>query len=83
MKKIIVVAVIIGFVITVITGFINTTPSGLLGASWYGWPLAWRIVPVVQHPESQYNVTKFVADFIIWSVIAGIVLKIGSILKSG
>ncbi len=81
MKKIIALAVIIGLVITIITGFINTTPAGLVGASWYGWPLAWKIVPVVPNPEPQYHIAQFLGDFVIWSVIAGIVLGIGWKLK--
>lgn len=74
MKKMLIFAIIGGIVITLITGMINTTPAGLLGASWYGWPFAWRIVPVVPDPVASYNIAKFVGDFIIWFVVVFAVL---------
>lgn len=74
MKKVLALAVVLGLVITVITGFINTTPSDLLGAVWYGWPFAWRIIPVVPNPVPAYDAVKFIADFIVWFIIAFVIL---------
>lgn len=74
MRKILALAAVSGLVITVITGFINTTPSRLLGAVWYGWPLAWRFIPVVPNPVPSYNAVNFIADFIVWFIIAFVIL---------
>jgi large-conductance mechanosensitive channel len=73
-KKMLVIALIVGLVITIITGFINTTPSGILGATWYGWPLAWKTVPVVVEPEANYDILKFIGDVIVWFIVAFVVM---------
>jgi len=72
LKKIALFAAILGLVITLITGFINTTPSGLIGASWYGYPWAWRYVPVVLNPVTNYDVANFIGDFVVWSIVASV-----------
>lgn len=74
MKKIIAIAVIVGLVMTLVTGLINTTPDDLVGATWYGWPAAWRIVPVTATPSSNYEIVPFVEDFIFWFVVAFVIL---------
>lgn len=81
MKKMLILAVIVGVVITLITGVINTTPSGLVGASWYGWPFAWRIVPVVPDPVASYNAAKFIGDVIVWFIVALVVMFLWKKLK--
>lgn len=75
MKKV-VYCLIIGLVITLITGVINSTPSGLLGATWYGLPAAWRFVLVTDPPVTHYNVASFIVDWIFWFVIAHIFMYI-------
>lgn len=80
-KKIVGLAIIVGLVITLITGIINTTPSGLLGATWYGWPFAWRIVPVVPNPVATYRIWQFIGDFIIWFVVAFVILFLAKKLR--
>ena len=82
MKKIIIVALIVGFVITLITGLIRTTPQDLVGATWYGWPLAWRIVPVVLQPQTSYNIGEFIADVIIWFIVVFVILVLLTKLKN-
>ncbi|MBU6998866.1 MAG: hypothetical protein HXS41_14335 [Theionarchaea archaeon] len=76
MKKVLAASLVAGVVITLVTGFINTTPSGLLGATWYGWPFAWRIVPVVLNPVANYDIPKLVADIVVWFVVALVILII-------
>lgn len=76
MKKLIGLAAIVGLVITLVTGFINTTPSGLLGATWYGWPFAWKIVPVVPNPQASYKAAQFIGDFIVWFVVAFVIMVV-------
>lgn len=70
MKKLAVLSVIKGLLITLITGLLNTTPSGLLGSTWYGWPFAWRYVPVVPEPAASYDIVHFIMDVIIWTIVA-------------
>jgi large-conductance mechanosensitive channel len=76
MKKIVVAALIGGLVITLITGLVNTTPQDLVGATWYGWPLAWRIIPVVLQPQASYKIGEFVGNVIIWFVVVFVILFI-------
>ena len=70
-----------GLVITLITGLINTTPSGLVGATWYGWPFAWRIVPVTATPTANYEISKFIGDLIVWFVVAFVLMFLWKKLK--
>jgi hypothetical protein len=74
--KIIVSAIIGGVVITLLTGQISNTPSGLVGAAWYGYPLAWLISPVVAPESYAWHVEwlNLVADGVFWVVVTGIVL---------
>lgn len=81
MKKMLILAVIVGVVITLITGVINTTPSDLVGASWYGWPFVWRIVPVVPDPVASYNIAKFIGDVIVWFIVAFVIMFLWKKLK--
>lgn len=74
MKKIAIVALIVGLVITLITGLVKTTPQDLVGATWYGWPLAWRIVPVVLQPQASYKIGEFIGDVIIWFIVVFVIL---------
>jgi hypothetical protein len=76
MKKVLAASIIIGVVITAITGLINTTPSGLVGATWYGWPFAWRTVPVIPNPVNNYDIPRLIADFVVWFVVSFVVLTI-------
>ena len=80
--KEVVYALIVGVVITLITGFVSNTPSGLLGAVHYGFPLVWRIVPVVPEPEASYDLVKFVVDVVFWFVIAAVIIFLVKKIKS-
>jgi len=44
----------------------------LIGASWYGYPWAWRYVPVVLKPVTNYDIANFIGDFVVWSIIASV-----------
>jgi hypothetical protein len=70
MKKLLILSVIKGLLITLITGLLNTTPSDLVGSTWYGWPFAWRYVPVVLEPVASYDAVHFIMDVIIWTIVA-------------
>jgi hypothetical protein len=77
----VIAAVVIGVVITLLTALINVTPSGLVGATWYGWPLAWMYKLVTYPPATTFDYLHIVADIVIWSIIAAIVLFAASKLR--
>lgn len=74
-------AVIVGLVITLVTGFINTTPSGVVGATWYGWPFPWRIVPTVPNAQTSYNGAGLSEDVFLWCGIGLILALLAKILS--
>jgi hypothetical protein len=63
-----------GMIITLLTGLIDTTPQGLVGASHYGYPWAWRHIPVVLNPVTNYDAVNFTADYFFWGIIVAIPL---------
>ena len=73
-KKMMGIAVCAGVIITGITGIINTTPQGLMGATWYGFPLAWRIIMVTATPVTHYRILHFLGDLVFWGIIAMLIL---------
>ena len=81
--KILVYAIIGGVVITLLTGLINTTPPMLVGAVWYGFPMAWliRLVVAPEHFPWQVNFINLVIDIIFWAVIIGIILILVILVK--
>ncbi len=79
MKKI-VYALMASAVITLITGFVANTLFE--GVTHYGFPLAWRIVPVILAPTAHYDVVSFIGDVIVWFVVCGVLMYLGTKLKS-
>jgi len=75
------IAAITGVIITGITAFINTTPEGLMGATWYGFPFAWRIVLVTATPVTHYKVLNFLGDVVFWAIIVILILWLYKKLK--
>ena len=63
-----------GVLITLLTGLVNHTPDMLVGAVWYGYPLAW-LVQIV-YPGTPYTIRplRFVADIVFWGVIVLVAL---------
>lgn len=83
--KSVLIAVVLGIIITLATGAISSTPGGLVGAAWYGYPKAWLIKLVV---SPQYNPWKLqpaslVIDLIFWIVIAAVIVLIVSYTTKG
>ncbi|MDE1870924.1 MAG: hypothetical protein KGI06_01660 [Candidatus Micrarchaeota archaeon] len=69
--KITAVALILGIIVTLATGALNSTPIGLVGASWYGYPLTWirKLVIAPQYNPWRIDYVGIVADVVFWSVI--------------
>jgi len=72
--KLLISAIIGGVAITLVTGLIPN--AMLVGASHYGYPLAWLIQLVLapEHYPWRINVLNLVIDIIFWIVIAGVIL---------
>jgi hypothetical protein len=76
--KILTVSGILSAVVTLGSGFLRVTPNGLVGASWYGYPMGWLIRLVI---APQYNPWKvlsanLVMDLIFWFVIFAVIITI-------
>ena len=74
--KLLIFAAIGGIVITLITGLLENTPEMLVGAVWYGYPLAWLVRRILA-PENNPWVLRadsLIADIVFWVVIATILL---------
>ena len=69
-------ALIGGIVITLITGLINNTPEMLVGAVYYGYPLAWLQMLVIAPQYFPWHVRplRLVIDIVIWAVIVWVIL---------
>jgi hypothetical protein len=74
--KLLVLAAIGGIVITLLTGLLENTPEMLVGAVWYGYPLAWlvRMVVAPQYFPWVVRPLRLIADIVFWAVIVAIVL---------
>ena len=79
-SKMLLLAVVGGIVVTLVTGLIDHTPSGLMGASWYGYPLAWLVMMVVGPGYSPWVVRplRLTADIVCWSVVVFVILFLAS-----
>ncbi|MGA8857076.1 MAG: hypothetical protein WB643_07905 [Candidatus Bathyarchaeia archaeon] len=75
--KLVIFGVIGGIAITLLTGLFPNTPEMLVGAVWYGYPLAW-LVRQLGNPAypTAYDLRplRFVADIVGWAIIVAIVL---------
>jgi hypothetical protein len=65
-----IVLICMGFavVISILSGFVDATPQGIIGATWYGWPFAWRYVIVYPGSPENYDFKNFAFDVVIWFV---------------
>ena len=76
--KVVVSAIVGGVVITLLTGLIPNMPEMLVGATWYGYPLAWlsRLVLAPEYFPWRADSFNLAADIVFWVVILGVVLFI-------
>lgn len=74
--KLLVSAVIGGIVITLLTGLLENTPEMLVGATWYGYPLAWLVRKIIAPQYFPWVVQplSLIADIIFWAVVVAIIL---------
>jgi hypothetical protein len=77
-KRIVIFSVFGGVLITVLTGLVSSTPPMLVGAMWYGYPLAWlfRLVISPEYFPWRVDVAGLLGDVVVWSVVVAVVLFI-------
>jgi hypothetical protein len=77
-KRIVILSVVGGVLITLLTGLISSTPPMLVGAVWYGYPLAWlfRLILAPEYFPWRVDVTALLVDIVAWSVVVAVVLFI-------
>lgn len=75
-KRIVIFSVVGGVLITLLTGLVSSTPPMLVGAMWYGYPLAWlfRLVIAPEYFPWRVDVTGLLGDVVAWSVVVGVIL---------
>jgi hypothetical protein len=76
MRSRLLVSILGGVLVTLLTGLFPTTPSLLVGATWYGFPLAWliRMIVAPEYNPWRIELLNFFADIVIWFVIVAIVV---------
>ena len=77
LKKVL-MALVCGIAITIVTGLMPNTPGMLVGAMWYGYPLAWliRMVVAPEHFPWKVEIMGLMADIVIWTLIALVILLV-------
>jgi hypothetical protein len=72
------VSILGGEIVTLLTGLFSSTPQMLVGAQWYGFPLAWLIRMIVAPEYNPWKVEflNFIGDVIVWSVVLFVIVFI-------
>jgi hypothetical protein len=74
-----------GIVAALLTGLIDVTPSGLVGATWYGYPLTWlrRLIIAPQYYPWRFDWFNLVLDAAFWCAVAVAIGLSGLQLRRG
>jgi ABC-type nitrate/sulfonate/bicarbonate transport system permease component len=74
--KILALSLVGGIGVTLLTGLLENTPEMLVGAAWYGYPLAWLVRRIIAPEYFPYVVRplRLLVDIAFWAIIAGIIL---------
>jgi len=77
LKKVL-MALVGGIAITIVTGLMPNTPGMLVGATWYGYPLAWliRMVVAPEYFPWKVEIGGLIADIVVWTLIVLVVLLV-------
>lgn len=77
-KRIVILSVVGGVLITLLTGLISNTPPMLVGAMWYGYPVAWlfRLILAPEYFPWRVDVTALLVDIVAWTLVVAVVLFI-------
>ncbi len=83
------IAISAGVLVTVLSSAVPATPGGgFVGATWGGFPVAWMVKMVVApqynpYTLGPYGALGFIADIVIWFVVALIILAIINFSSKG
>jgi hypothetical protein len=77
LKKVL-MALVGGIAITLATGLMPNTPGMLVGARWYGYPLAWliRMVVAPEYFPWKVEIVGLIADIVVWTLIVLVILLV-------
>jgi hypothetical protein len=77
--RIVIFSVIGGALITLLTGLLSSTPPMLVGAMWYGYPLAWlfRLVLAPGYFPWRVDVAALLVDIVAWTAVVAVALLVG------
>jgi hypothetical protein len=66
------ISALAGVGVTLATGLVPNTPAQLLGATWYGYPLAWlyRLVLAPEYYPWRLDAMSIVLDALFWILIS-------------
>lgn len=69
-------AIIGGIIVTLLTGLLVNTPPLMVGATHYGYPLAWltRLIIAPEYFPWRVEYGNLIADIIVWSIMVGVLL---------
>ncbi|MGA2238769.1 MAG: hypothetical protein ABSG74_06125 [Candidatus Bathyarchaeia archaeon] len=72
------VSIFSGEIMTLLTGLFSNTPQMMVGAEWFGFPLAWLIRMIVAPEYNPWRIefVNFLADVVVWSVILLVIVFI-------
>jgi hypothetical protein len=78
-ERIVIFSVIGGALITLLTGLLSSTPPMLVGAMWYGYPLAWlfRLVLAPEYFPRRVDMAGLLVDIVAWSAVVAVALVVG------
>jgi hypothetical protein len=70
----------VSIVVSYATLWVDDTPAGLVGSTWYGYPVAWAFKAVVApifNPWS-YDYTAFAEDVLFWFAVCFFIIYMAS-----
>lgn len=76
-RRIVIISVVGGVVIALLTGLVSNTPM-LVGAVWYGYPLAWliRMIVAPEYFPWKVEIVNLIADIVVWTLIVLVILLV-------
>lgn len=71
-RALLIVAAAAGTTVALVTGFLDVTPRGLVGATWYGFPLPWlrRLVIAPQYYPWRIDIANLILDLALWLTVS-------------
>ena len=70
-----IVSIAMGVAAALLTGLVGVTPAGLVGATWYGYPLVWlrRLILSPEYYPWRVDWFNLILDIVLWCAIAAVI----------